>query len=286
MGGTAWSLILFTLLIQAGVGVFLISEITVGSLARKLEQSYLPTRNLSLVYLSLVLVVGGIAVSFFHLGSPQNAYHSLNNWQSSWLSREIFFLVLLTSLLAALSFLRWKKSPNSLIQRILAVLSFSSGLVLIFSMSKLYMLPTVPSWNNLGTPVAFFITTLLLGCQIVWAILWRQKTVVRLIRFSLLLIVLQLGFALFFNGWLFSSEPVSAAGLSNPNLDLQLGFAIRIALVIVAALLLVILLLRMKKTGADRMRVQFLVYGAFCAILISEILGRYLFFAAYYRLGL
>lgn len=286
MGGTAWSLILFTLLIQAGVGVLLISEIAAGSLARKSGPDYLRSTNHYPGFLSLALVVAGIAISFFHLGSPKNVFHVLNNWQSSWLSREILFLILFIALLVVLSLLRLKKTFGSSVHRFVAVLTCLSGLVLIFSMAKLYMLPTIPPWNNLGTPVVFFLTALLLGCQIFWVTFWNQKTFGRLIRFSLVLIVLQLGFALLFHSWFFPSDPVSSAGLSNLYFNLQLGFAVRIALLIIAALLLVFLLLRLKKTSEARKTFRLMAYVAFFAILISEILGRYVFFAAYYRLGL
>ncbi len=37
------------------------------------------------------------------------------------------------------------------------------ALMLVFCMSKIYRLRTVPVWNRFTTPVAFFTTTLLLG---------------------------------------------------------------------------------------------------------------------------
>jgi anaerobic dimethyl sulfoxide reductase subunit C (anchor subunit) len=306
LSGTEWSLILFTLLIQAGVGLFVLSETTLGSLAKKFNRENLRPRHLYPSVLSLAFVVVGIAVSFFHLGSPRNAYLTLNNWQSSWLSREILFLILFTALLTVVSFLRWKNPLSSSIHDYIAVLTCASGLALIFSMSRLYMLSTVPPWNTFGTPIAFFITAFLLGGQIYGLILisgkfryqdfpkegngfavdWKQKTSGRLIRFSLVLVILQLGFAFLFDDRFFSSEPVSAAGASHSHLHLQLSFAIRIGFLITAALLLVILLLRMRKTGAEPKGLRILAYGIFSLILVSEILGRYIFFAAYYRLGL
>lgn len=45
----------------------------------------------------------------------------------------------------------------------LAVVTAITGLLLVFSMSMVYMLPTVPAWNSLATPVGFFTTTLLFG---------------------------------------------------------------------------------------------------------------------------
>ncbi|MFC2166281.1 dimethyl sulfoxide reductase anchor subunit family protein, partial [Acidobacteriota bacterium] len=232
MGGTVWSLMLFTLFIQASVGVFLISEITVGSLARNFKWGSIQPGHVHFHFLSLALCVSGIGISFLHLGSPQNAYHTLNNFHSSWLSREIFFVILFTVLLAVLFLLRWKKALGSSTQRIIAVFACASGLILIFSMSKLYMLPTVPTWNNLGTPLVFFITTLLLGCQIFgltfnvgvrrlrnlplesngFSADWCQKTFGRIILFSLALIVLQLSLSLLFYSRVISSLHVLIAG--------------------------------------------------------------------------
>jgi anaerobic dimethyl sulfoxide reductase subunit C (anchor subunit) len=43
------------------------------------------------------------------------------------------------------------------------------GLAAVFAMSRLYMVPAQPMWNNVTTPVAFFATTLLVGIVVVLA---------------------------------------------------------------------------------------------------------------------
>jgi len=306
MGGTEWSLVLFTLLVQAAVGLFLTSEVMAGSLARNSRRDSISPEHVQANVLSLALAVAGIGFSFFHLGSPENALHVLNNWQSSWLSREILFVLIFAVLSAALSFLRWKRALSASTQRIMAVLAGASGLMLIFSMSKLYMLPTVPPWNNLGTPVVFFAAALLLGCQIFGLTssvgIYRlrhlpieaknifagrsQKILGRIVRFSLLLIILQFSFVLLFYERFHLPAHKFAVGAQDLDLKFQSGFVVRLSLLAIAALVLIFLLTRIGKTGAGWPDYRFLAYGVFCLVLISEFIDRCLFFAAYYRLGL
>ena len=87
----------------------------------------------------------------------------MNNWRRSWLSREIVFELIFLFLLALLAVLRWRKAGSpAFIQGILIVTAVA-GIVFLFSMSRLYMLRTIPAWQGLNTLLSFFLSALLLG---------------------------------------------------------------------------------------------------------------------------
>jgi DMSO reductase anchor subunit len=88
----AFSVIFLTTLIGAGQGLFL---------ALFTHQSYslfglLPLQSDEFYgygsALALLLLVGGLSASFFHLGRPERAWRSATQWRTSWLSREVIVL--------------------------------------------------------------------------------------------------------------------------------------------------------------------------------------------------
>jgi DMSO reductase anchor subunit len=88
----AFSVIFLTTLIGAGQGLFL---------ALFTHQSYalfglLPMQSDAFYgygsVLVLLLLVGGLIASFFHLGRPERAWRSATMWRTSWLSREVIAL--------------------------------------------------------------------------------------------------------------------------------------------------------------------------------------------------
>lgn len=88
----AFSVIFLTTLIGAGQGLFLALFLAESlSLVDVLpEQSGSFYANGSVI--SLVLLVGGLLASFFHLGRPERAWRSATMWRTSWLSREVIVL--------------------------------------------------------------------------------------------------------------------------------------------------------------------------------------------------
>ena len=89
----AFSVIFFTTLAGAGQGMFL--ALYTGQLYSVFK--LLPTENAVGFYalgslIALVLLVGGLISSFFHLGRPERAWRSAAMWRTSWLSREVIIL--------------------------------------------------------------------------------------------------------------------------------------------------------------------------------------------------
>ncbi len=156
-------LVTFTILAQMSVGAFLALGVVKFFVARKAgtaEADRLGDRSL----IAIILVLGlALVVSVFHLGNPLHAPRAINNFGSSWLSREILSASVFFVLGALYALLQWFKLGPAALRTVIAWLAGLVGLVLVFCMSKIYMLPSQPAWNNLATPVSFYTTALLLG---------------------------------------------------------------------------------------------------------------------------
>jgi DMSO reductase anchor subunit len=98
----AFSVIFLTTLIGAGQGLFLALYTAQVYAAFKL----LPAQNPAGFYalgslIALLLLVGGLAGSFLHLGRPERAWRSAAMWCTSWLSREVIVLPACMGVVAA-----------------------------------------------------------------------------------------------------------------------------------------------------------------------------------------
>ncbi|MCW9047786.1 MAG: dimethyl sulfoxide reductase anchor subunit [Gammaproteobacteria bacterium] len=89
----AFSVIFLTTLIGAAQGLFL----ALFSTQVYSEFELLPGIGDTNYYgigaaISLILLIGGLVSSFFHLGHPERAWRSATCWRTSWLSREVIAL--------------------------------------------------------------------------------------------------------------------------------------------------------------------------------------------------
>lgn len=160
MAWDQWPLILFTVFSQTAVGAFLL----LGSiiLSKKLDCAESQRLHKSMFFVWVLMGLGFI-VSTMHLGNPLRAFNALNQVGNSWLSNEI----LSGSLFFATGGMYWlleviDKGKQSL-RKALLVIAMSIGVAFMFSMIKVYLIDTVPTWNNLYTPLAFTLTTLISG---------------------------------------------------------------------------------------------------------------------------
>ncbi len=88
----AFSVIFLTTLIGAGQGLFLAlytgQVYSVANLLPAQSSAYYALGS----GLALLLLVGGLLASFFHLGHPERAWRAATKWRTSWLSREVIVL--------------------------------------------------------------------------------------------------------------------------------------------------------------------------------------------------
>jgi anaerobic dimethyl sulfoxide reductase subunit C (anchor subunit) len=260
----------------------------------------------ALIAIGPVLVLGLIA-SLFHLGNPLNSYRAVTNLATSWLSREILLSVLFAAVGAVFAFMQWRKISTFTVRALVAGLAAIIGIAQVFSMAMVYQLPLQPAWDNAATPVSFFTTTLLLGVLALgaafvanYAYMQRQKVAgtdkqAELLRASLrwfaitavVLVGIEFIVAPLQTAYL-AASPLAAAQASAALLFTQFGLvlALRLALVFVGAGVLGLFLYR-NATSPGRERIlSTLAYTAFGLVLVSEVLGRFLFYATHIKVGL
>jgi len=158
-----WPLVAFTVAGQAAVGIFLFVGLPLFLSAGAAGNA--AARETQLIVLAVVLGLLAMAalLSFFHLHHPFRARRVLANFRTSWLSREIFFELGFMALVALGALLAWRRPAEGILLKGILTAAGLSGILFILSMSKLYMLQTVPFWNQAYTPLSFFLTSLSLG---------------------------------------------------------------------------------------------------------------------------
>lgn len=149
-----WPLLIFTLLIQASVGLTLFTAVCASN------HHYSIHIKCSALVVALVLGTAGVLASLIHLGYPLNAFNSLRHFASSWLSREITFAALYLVILGIATLLAiFTKRVASL----LVVLAALVGMIDVYCMSKIYMSASVVTWMHINTWFMFFGTVFILG---------------------------------------------------------------------------------------------------------------------------
>ena len=291
-----WPLIAFTLLSQTAVGFFLLFTVPLalsGTGTGAFDVRLLRLRSLFIV---LVLLAAAVALSFFHLGKPFNAYRALNNVRTSRLSREIFFELLVIFLVAVVCWLEWRRFGNPDLLRGLNLLAALAGVGLIWSMAAIYRLEAMPVWNNAMTPFSFFMTTFILGAlgsavAPAFKLLREGEGVppfagrLPLNAAALALLALNfIGVALFDPN--LGIRRHGRRGFdSKPSRVFALLFGLRLAFLLTAAAAAVPSILA-KSPLTPTSPVHHLMIWAFVAALISETLGRILFYALFRKEGL
>lgn len=155
-----WPLILFTVLAQTAVGAFLLLGCIIlsGKMCDEVQERL--HRNMFFIW---VLMGVGFIASTMHLGNPFRAINALNQVGHSWLSNEI----LMGSGFFAAGGLYWLLSVLDIgakpLRKALLVLGMIIGVGFMFSMIKVYLIDTVPTWNTVYTPLMFILTTMISG---------------------------------------------------------------------------------------------------------------------------
>lgn len=152
-----WSLLLFTICISACVGGFMFLGISYRNIANKsiaFEIMKLP------LIVFVVISILGLFASFFHLGTPTNAFYLIRGFGRSWMSNEIVFtgiFILLVCLTTGIAL--YKKKINLP----LIVITSIVGLIAVYCMASIYSVTRVNGWNSINTYLIFYGTIFTLG---------------------------------------------------------------------------------------------------------------------------
>lgn len=155
-----WPLILFTVLAQTAVGAFLLLGAVI--LGNKLCVGVTDRLHKGMFFIWVLMGLGFMA-STMHLGSPLRAFNALNQVGSSWLSNEIFTGSLFFALGGGYWLLEILDKGAQSLRKVLLLAAMTVGIVFMYSMIKVYLIDTVPTWNTVYTPLAFVLTTIISG---------------------------------------------------------------------------------------------------------------------------
>lgn len=302
-----FALIIFTTVMQMAVGAFVVLGGVHFFAARRdgMEAAdKMSDRALLAIGPAVVLALG---VTFFHLGNPANAPGAIANLGSSWLSREIGLALVFTIGGAVFAFMQWRKIGSAGLRNAIALIVAAVGLVLVYAMAAVYRLPAVPAWNSLATPVSFYLTTFLLGALAIGAaytvsyIYLRGKAekekevqfsiLATTLRWIALISVALLGLQfivipVYLASLATNSSAAAAESLSRIFTDNSVIFTLRLVLIFLGAGVFSIFVYQSAASEKKLRIVGTLAFLAFALVLVSELLGRYLFYASMVRVGI
>lgn len=182
-----WPLTFFTILSQMAVGAFIILgfiQVTARrSVARAGDSAEAKAKSQALervsdaaLYAIGPLMVAGFVAAFFHLGNPINGFNVLRGIGNSPLAQEVMMGAGFAVLGFAFAATQWFHWGSPKLRFGLAIITALWGLAFVWSMARLYMLPTIPHWNHWTTPAQFYVTTFLTGALAIGtALAWFPK---------------------------------------------------------------------------------------------------------------
>lgn len=307
MNTSELALVIFTIAAQMSVGAFLVLggvHFFATRFAGLDEADKLS--DISLFAIGPVMVVG-LIVSVLHLGNPINAPRAIAHIGTSWLSREILFGILFAGFGFLFALMQWRKLGSAGLRNIVALVTAVFGVALVASMAMVYYsLPAVPAWSHWSTLASFGATTLLLGALAIGAAFVagyavmsarkqahteKQREILEItLRWMALLALAMLGLHFIiqplYMGYLAAAGPVAAKSAAILVTQHGLLFALRLVLLFLGAGVFSLFIYRMARDAQSFRTVSLLAYSAFALVLAGELIGRYLFYASFARIGL
>lgn len=298
-------LVIFTVIAQMSVGSFVVLGL-IHVIGFRTPPKVMDRVSDPALYAIGPLLVLGLAASTLHLGTPLRAANALRHLESSWLSREILAGMLFAGLGAVFAVCQWRKWLTPRLRQALAVVTAVTGLVLVYCISQVYSLETVPAWNTAHTVIRFFTTTFLLGflavgvaLVIAWAVRARrgeedpeaQRLILNSLRgiaagSILVLGVKFVGLPSYLGGLAVNDDPAAVQSMQT-LVNTYGGFSLAQTILVFAGVAVLCLFLVLLSRQAVNPRVLIVVAGsAFALALAGEVIGRMLFYASMVRVGM
>lgn len=266
-------LTVFTVLAQTVVGCWLIFTFVLCRSHSMQSRVYLH----KLMFIPLCLLAVGFIASVLHLGLPLRAFNSLNRIGESMLSNEIasgaafFVLAGLYWLLAMLG-----KMPQGF-AKVWLILTACIGLVFMYMMNNLYHISTVPTWNTVFTSWHFYLTVVIGGSALAYALLSlnpHKEYTVCYLPWVYLLAVFASAIVVIYQGFGLSEIYSSVARATELVPDYAVMQVIRLCFLAVAGALLFKL-----KNG-------FSLALSAIVVLFAEMIGRTVFYGLHMTVGM
>ncbi len=299
-----WALIGFTILSEMAIGAFWIVWLTHFQARQQTnEDEVRKLSNAALIGIGPVMLLG-LIVSLFHLGSPLNAWRAIGNLGSSWLSREILFALLFFIMWFVAAVMQFRSAGTEGLRSTWTALTALVGLLAVISTGMSYMVATRPAWADVSTPLLFFATTLLLGGLAVGAVFAvyymrsakKSETQTALVKLGLknisliamAVIVVQAVILLFQAQHLVAGTTEAQASAQLMYGTLGIWFWLRVLVGVIAGFVLAYLGWRALASSEKAFPAQAatLVLAAFVVVLVGEVIGRALFYFSVVQVNL
>lgn len=293
-----WALLIFTILGQMASGALLTLMLIRAFAIRKTNVQQANRLTDGPLFIVVPIMALALLASLFHLGNLINITKAVPNLGTSWLSREVIVAVVFVVLAALYTFLQWRKLSTELIRATIGWIAALVGQFQTIAMIMVYMIRTQPAWNTFATPITFLVTSFLLGVLVVAAALVATRAIGDETQTDLLRSTLR-GIAITsiaLVGVEFVVLPIYVLYLSTQGasalqtMSSMFGtytavLVLRLLLVFVGGGVLGVYLYENAANGKER-NLALLVYSAFILVLIAEAMGRFLFYATHYSIGL
>jgi len=295
MNGNEWPLVFFTLFTQISAGMIM-TMFALSVIFRQHEMVVNIEFRRNVVLIALVFMGLALLLSFMHLARPLHSVFSLHGLASSWLSREILLASAFFGLLLAIIILMKAGAPglkagatDALLHNGLVGIAVIISILLIYSMIRIYMLPTVPAWNSIATPISFFNTALLLGpaALLIAMVHFLPQPMMlpetkNIITTLLVLILAGILIHLTISLFLIPKEIPPAVAVIPEKVGAYWTIAQWFFLFVGLSFMIAWYVLLM--TDSNHLKTSMLYLGGL-ALLLAEVSARYQFYASYYRIG-
>ena len=301
-----WALPVYTILMQLSVGSLAVLWTIRAVFLPKYGEDEMERMMRNPVAIILITILAAMIGSFFHLSRPYFSFLAILNFDRSWLSREVFFTILMFGSVTLLWYLQANVAHHTRLKTLLGWAGVVFGLSATYSMTHCYLIPTQASWNTLFTVTSFYSSILMSGvsASISMIMLDLQYSQIRnpgnienrteIIRrsFPVLALVVSIVFVsiLAQYGFLFrtlnAGDPTAQASLQLYQGLYRPLLIFRLAAGLVGVIWLWIAVVRILRGKLQMENYGFNAYAAFLWIMIGEVLGRFLFYATHVRLGL
>ncbi|MFA0466167.1 dimethylsulfoxide reductase [Vibrio breoganii] len=276
-----WSLIFFTVLAQTAVGGYLL--VSARALAKGYDEDKINSYKVPMFFLWAIMGIGFL-FSTTHLGSPLRAFNAFNMLGSAWLSNEVFF----GAAFFAVGGLQWLlsvlKKGGAGVQKLLMLVAMALGVIFMYSMICVYMIDTVPTWNNIYTPMSFVMTMVVTGLLFSqWVIVLANDSKFTVDRNIAILAVIAIGISLLATvGKMTLIGDIQSSVVKASELVDGLGFylLLQVALLVFGLLIWIMPLINKASVNPINLGV------ALVLIWISELIGRGLFYSLHMTTGL
>ncbi|CAH6915780.1 dimethyl sulfoxide reductase subunit C [Vibrio chagasii] len=276
-----WSLIFFTVLAQTAVGGYLLigaRALVLGHDEEKLNSYKVP------MFILWALMGLGFMFSTTHLGSPLRAFNAFNQLGSAWLSNEVFF----GAAFFAVGGLQWLlsvlKKGGVAIQKALMVGAMVLGVIFMYAMINVYMINTVPTWDNIYTPLSFVMTMVVGGLLLSqFVIVFANDSRFTVDRNITMLAVIAIAISLLVTvGKLNLIGDIQTSVAKASELVDGLGSYVTLQVALLMASLLIWILPMLNKAKVNPVNLGL----ALVLFLASELIGRGLFYSLHMTSGL